>query len=161
MKFRNKTDVPATITVRTNPEGITKYVDSQGNDRNKPAPPKLHTIHIPALAEVEIDDVYWKAAWAQYSKVDEYEMETSVVQVSTESKTKEKVTVQTPMPTGKVIKFYPLRAKVKAGDFEITEKVKTTMTEKEVRKILLDNDIPVATDLSTEKVFAIYDKIMG
>jgi len=159
MRFRNlQEEVPATITVRLNAGAKTNYRDpATGQTLQKEDIPKLHTIHIPAQAEVEIEDHIWELAWAMKSTVPIYDREVNEVDAGGNNKHR----VITPIPTGRSKTVYPIREMVKQGLLEVTEKPKIKLSKSEIIEAIENAGVPVSKDIEDQKLLELYEKVVG
>jgi len=159
MQFRNTTDIPATITVRLNPGVKVSGVDINGNNVTKFEQPRLHTVHIPALATVEIEDGVWEKAWDTKSIVSEQVIEKQECAGFKKSDESTHHYISVAMKTGKTSVVFPIRERVKSGEFEIVKAPKIKLTSAEVIAELKSRG--VSTELEGQELIDLYKLIVG
>jgi hypothetical protein len=159
MRIRNKTQAPIMFQARTNAGKLTEYEDHNGNKVSKPEHPQSVLICVPAEAEVEIEDKLWLAAIRGTTTVKVFAKVQEVIPGATMDG---KPVYRTIMePTGATKKVNLIQERIKAGDLEITEKVKGSELELPVMiKALAAKKITVSKETHTpEEIADLYQTV--
>lgn len=157
MQFRNNNEnVPATISVAMSTPRTKKVNPVTGLEYIPDVIPQIHTVHIPALATVEIDDEIWLKAWSAKTTIPLYE--TTKEKVETGGKEEFHTILNMPLGTTKVV--YPLREQVKKGEFTIVVPPKSTLTDAQMKKALTEMGIPLDKDITKEQIENLYNKLV-
>ena len=149
MRVRNLSEAPIMINAYINAGKTTSFQDVHGNKVTKPEPPQHTLICIPAECEVEIDDTLWEQATSGKTRVQIFDEEREVIP---EAKIDSKPVYQTVLvPTGKFRDVNLIQERVKKGDLEITEKVKSKLTFADKLKNLAGKKVVVTAETHTEE----------
>ena len=159
MQFQNTTAQPITITVRLNAGTKITGIDGHGNKITREETPRLHTVHIPAEATVEIEDHIWEKAWETKNRVDVYTIDEQKCAGWVESDTSTQHMIKVPMRTGETITVYPIREYVKSKEIVIVKPVALKITEAEVLAALLEKGVD--TKLEGQELIDLYRLIIG
>lgn len=159
MRLRNKTEAPIMFYARSNAGKVVEVTGTSGEKFSKEEHPKATLICVPAEAEVEIDDELWKLALLGTTTVKVY---AKVQEVIPGALMDGKPVYKTVMePTGATKKVNLLQERIKAGDLEITERVKGSEAELPVMiKALAAKKISVSKETHTvEEINDLYNTI--
>lgn len=147
MRVRNHSEAPVMLNARTNAGKKTKHIDAHGNEITKEEPPQYLLICIPAEAEVEIDDTLWLQATSGKTRVQTFEETREVIPGAFIDS---KPVYQTVLvPTGKFRDINLIQERIKKGELEITEKVKSTLDMADKIKALAGKKIAVNRETHT------------
>ena len=148
MRVRNHTEAPIMLNARTNFGKKTEHIDAHGNKITKDEPPYAKLIAIPAESECEIDDDLWISATAGETTVQVFETEQELIPGQ---KIDGKPVYQTILTgTGKFRKVNLMAERIKKGDLEITEKVKSKLTVADKIKALAAKKVGVTIETHKE-----------
>lgn len=159
MRLRNKTEAPIMFYARSNAGKIIEVTGASGEKFSKEEHPRATLICVPAEAEVEIDDELWKLAILGTTTVKVY---AKVKEVIPGAMLDGKPVYKTVMePTGATKKVNLLQERIKAGDLEITERVKGSEVELPAMiKALAAKKITVSKETHTiEEITDLYHTI--
>lgn len=149
MRVRNHSEAPIMLNAYINAGKKTTHQDVHGNKIVKAEAPQYTLICIPAKAEVEIDDDLWEQATSGKTRVQIFDEEREVIP---EAKIDSKPVYQTVLvPTGKFRDVNLIQERVKKGDLEITEKVKSKLTFADKLKNLAGKKVVVTAETHTEE----------
>lgn len=122
MRLRNKTEAPIMFYARTNTGKTVEVTGSNGEKFTKEEHPKATLICVPAEAEVEIDDALWLQAIKGTTTVKVYAKVQEVIPGAImDGKPVYKTVLE---PTGATKNVNLIQERIRAGDLEITERVK-------------------------------------
>jgi hypothetical protein len=148
MRVRNHSEAPIMLNAYINAGKTTEHLDASGNKIVKAEAPQHTLICVPAECEVEIDDLLWQQATSGKTRVQVFEEAQEVIPEATMDG---KPVYQTVLvPTGKFREVNLIQERIKKGDLEITEKVKSTLTLADKIKALAAKKVPVTKESHTD-----------
>lgn len=148
MRVRNHSAAPIMLNAFVNAGKTTEHLDAHGNKITKAEAPQHTLLCIPAECEVEIDDTLWQQATSGKTRVQVFEEEREEIPEATMDG---KPVYQTVLvPTGKFRDINLIQERVKKGDLEITEKVKSKLPLADKIKALAAKKIVVNKETHTE-----------
>lgn len=120
--------------------------------------PKVDYVHIPGGATVELEDEIFELLCAPTTLIREQTVEEVEIEGEAEIKMdKKNVSIKEFYETGKTHVVNLFREQIKAGDFTVIERPKTS---KEIMlKVLAQNGVS-SDKLSDEQIVALYDKLV-
>lgn len=156
MQVRNHSEGAVQLMVRMNAGAVDKIMQN-GVEVQVDQKPRLEVIHIPAKAEVAIEDGLWDAAMKSISIVQEMEeQEEEIAGIKVNNKP---VATLVKTPTGKTRKVNLLRELINDGTLEVTVKPESKIPVKDMIAALKKQGLELSPDTLPENIKALYEKL--